>query len=539
MKKVFLFATLTYAFLFSHGQDAVAPLSKQAAKGYLYLSDYTNDKLTVTFKMPVKKKSNEVLYEQYVFDNGMKFQGKNPVSYDKEEKPDRTNKSLRAYVGGSTSFNVLSQKLRINREEWEETWNNSRQRYEYKKRIKSETVKLKKDSERYYGHASYRNYDNGGLLVVVAYDAPKKSDGRLFSVLNISTDLDVEEAAVTSAPGYSLVYTDRLENDNVYLIMAPPSGSEYVYAEYTPNGKEVFKNTFIAPSPNTLIFKHAEYDGMVYFIALSRNGKDNYPKVFEDYAPIPSPGYSNAANYQQDKYEKKAFNREAQNFHLLKFNEGKMIFSGTTPVKDFASRLKTPPGQKKGSAYQGKKFDMQESFVTSSGEFLLAGQISKRVTIKSKSKGSMFGDPVVKDSYLDIICFHFDSEGKLKAQYAVNKLINDKKSKIFPMKHNFISSADGNTVYWEVMEVKGAQGYSDFMEAYHGRLSYTGHYFPKVAKINTGSATITDFDVFKGKGKYLLYTNNSLVWDKTGRTRYYVARDKKFQNIFVSKYEMP
>ncbi len=539
MKKVFLLTTMIFVFLLSYGQDAVTPLSKQAAKGYLYQSDYDQDKLTVTFKMPVNKRSKEVLYEQYVFDNGLKFQGKSPVSFDKEEKSDRTNKSLRAYVGGSTSFTVMSQKLRVNREEWEETWNNARQRYEYKKRIKSETVKLKKDSERYFGHASYRNYNNGGLLVVVAYDAPKKSDGRLFSVLNISTDLDVEDIPVTTEPGYSLVYTDRLENDNIYLILAPPSGSEYVYAEYSPTGKEVAKNTFSAPSPNTLIFKHAEYNGMIYFIALSRNEKDNYSKVFEDYAPIPSPGYSNAANYQQDKYEKKAFNREAKNFHLLKFQQGRMIFSNTTPVNEFASKLKSPPGQKKGNAYKGKKFDIQKSYVTPSGEFLLAGQISKRVTIKSKSKGSMFGDPVVKDSYEDIFCFHFDSNGKLKAQYAVNKLINDKKSKIFPMMHNFISSADGNTVYWEVMEVKGAQGYSDFMEAYHGRLSYTGHYFPKVAKINTGNATISDFEVFKGKGKYLLYSNNSLVWDKNGRTRYYVARDKKFQNIFVSKYEMP
>jgi hypothetical protein len=538
MKKLILLCLIIATIVhFSYAQEAVTKLSPKASKGFLYLSTYDGDNLAITYKMPVKKRSKEVLYEQYLFDSKLGFKGANPVSFEKEEKPDRTNGYLRAYVGGNTSFNVLSMKLRVNKEEWEERWNMARQQYEYARRLSSTTVKLKKDIEHYLGHASYSN-DNGELIVVVAHDAPNKSEGRMFSLLKVDMNLDVKEIPVTTQPGYSLVYTDVLENGNIYVILAPATGSDYLYAEYTNQGDEVVKNNFQAPSPNTLIFKHAERDGMLYFIGLSRNSHDPYPKVFDDYAPIYSPGYSNAANYQQDKYEKKAFNKEAENFHLLKFDSGKLLYASTTPTNGFAYKLKTPPSQKKGSAYKGRRIEMQEFIVTPSGEFLMAGQLTKRKMLKTSNK-SMFGDAQIVNTYLDIVCFHFDAQGNLKAQYAVDKMLNDKKSEIFQIGHNFIASADGKTVYWEMLEVKGTEGYGSFMDAYHGKPSFYAHYFPRIAKINIADASVSNFDVMGGKGKYLLYRNNSLVWDNASRTRYYVGHDKKYKNLFVGKYEMP
>lgn len=538
MKKVIVLCLFVVtSFYYGFAQEAVTKLSSKAAKGFLYLSDYDGNNLAVTYKMPVKKRSKEVLYEQYLFDKALTYKGTNPVSFEKEEKPDRTAGSLRAYVGGNTSFNVMSMKLKVNKEEWEERWNMARQRYEYGKRLSSTTVKLKKDIERYLGHASYSG-ENEELIVVAAYDAPRKSDGRMFSLLKIDMDLDVQEIPVTTDPGYSLVYTDVLNNGNIYLVLAPATGNNYLYAEYTNKGKEVVKNNFEAPSPNTLIFMHTEREGNLYFIGLSRNSHDPYPKVFDDYAPIFSPGYPNAANYQQDKYEKKGFNKEAENFHLMKFDAGRLLYASTTSVSKFASQVKTPPSQKKGTPYKGKRIEMQEFYVTPSGEFLMAGQLTKKKFIKTSNK-AMFGDAQIVTMYLDMVCFHFDAQGNLKAQYAVDKMLNDKKSEVFQIMHNFIASSDGNTVYWEVLEVKGTEGYADFIDAYNGRPSFYGHYFPRIAKINTTQATISNFDVIGGKGKYLLYKNNSLVWDNSGRTRYYVGHDKKYKNLFVGKYEMP
>lgn len=543
MKKILLLSLLLVLTYSNYAQETVTKLSPKAAKGYLYLTSLDADKLAVTYKMPVKKRSKEVLYEQYLFDNSLKFNGVNPVSFEKEEKPDRTNESLRAYVGGNTSFNVMSMKLKVNKEEWEENWNMAQQKYVYGKRINSTTVKLKKDVERYLGHASYSN-DKEGLIIVAAYDAPRKSDGRMFSLLKIGMDLDVDEIPVTTDPGYSLVYTDVLNNGNIYLILAPSTGNNYLYAEYSRKGEEIIKNNFEAPSPNTLIFKHAEREGSLYFIGLSRNKQDPYPKVFDDYAPIYSPGFSNAAsssapNYQQDKYEKKGFNKEAENFHLLKFDNGKLIYASTTPVSGFASKVKTTPSQKKGTSYKGKRIEMQEFYVTPSGEFLMAGQLTKNKFMKTNNKAT-FGNAQIFTMYLDMVCFHFDAQGNLKAQYAVDKMLNDKKSQVFQIQHNFIPSADDNIVYWEVLEVKGIEGYANFYDAYNGRPTFNGHYFPRIAKINVNNATLSNFDVLGGgKGKYLLYKNNSLVWDGASRARYYVGHDKKYKNMYVGKYNMP
>lgn len=92
-----------------------------------------------------------------------------------------------------------------------------------------------------------------------------------------------------------------------------------------------------------------------------------------------------------------------------------------------------------------------------------------------------------------------------------------------------------------MLEVKGAEGYADFNDAYYGNVTYYAHYFPRVAKLNISDATVSKFELIgDAKGKYLLYnSDNALVWDAASRSRFYIGRDKKFKTLFVGKYAMP
>ena len=60
-------------------------------------------------------------------------------------KEDIERTSFYAYVGGSSSFDALSMKLKINKRVQLKKWNYEKQRYEVKKTLSDETIKPKND----------------------------------------------------------------------------------------------------------------------------------------------------------------------------------------------------------------------------------------------------------------------------------------------------------------------------------------------------------------------------------------------------------
>lgn len=515
-------------------KENTTPLSKNSLKGALLSAELNSESknLAVVYQIPAKKKTLPDIYEQYTFDKDLNFTGLKEIPSPKEDiiiLPVRDRRRLIVYVGGVTSFDVLSMKLKILQMSWKEEWNPKKQGYdEVKKSFNEQLIKPKGDMGRFYGHQYYEN--GTGVLVIAAYDAPQKSKGRLFSLLNVDWEGDFVEIPVTENEGTHLVTCGQLENSDIFMILAPREGNEYIFAQYDLQGKEVFKSTFIAPSSNLLITEFVENDDQLYFIGLSKNDSDPFHKVFEDYAPIQGRGITTAANYQQDKYEKRLYNTTASTFHILKFENGNLVGAGNTSISTFSSKIKTPPSQKAKHRYKGDKFDMQAFYVAPNGEFLMAGQTTKRKIIK---------EDVVR-LYSDIICFHFDSEANLKAQYVVQKVLKSNKDDIrFPMMHQFTASANGEHVYWEAFEAKSTKGYASGWDAFNKVSTVYANYFPKVAKIDLNKAEISDFIPIGGKkGKHFLYNRNALIWDDATKTRYYIGRDDKFKKLFVAKYKM-
>jgi len=530
---VFAFFSLTTSVQAQKIAETYQDLTKAARKGMLVNAVLTDEgNIRLTYKMKIDKKSDEVAYEDYVFDPALSFKGVQPSKNTKDTHPDKTVTTLSAYVGGSNSFNVLSMSLKLQKETWERLWDYDKQSYKWGKRLSKEEVKPRNSDSKYKGFASFANDDEGSVSVLASYEQDK-DDNDQFVLLYVTNDLNVKETKLPLQGSYSLVYCDSRNNGNIFALFAPNKGMSdtrmYKFIECTPKGDVVSNTDFTAPSTNTLIMGHREIEDALYFVAGSTKSNDAYNQEFTSYAPISNPGYSTSANKQMDKYEKKLFGTEFANIHFLKVANGKLAFASTTPVKEFKSKVVTPPSQKKAHPYEGKRFYINNMSITPAGEILVTGQLQAKKIVN--------GGNDIEYRYYDFVCLHFNKDGSLKAQYNVEKMMDDSKSEMFSSPQSFVFSPDGNTAYWEIKEVKGAKGYSSFVDAYLGNTTFTAHYFPRIATINLANAKVSDFTVFANKGKFLLYRYNNAVMDEKNKTVYYIGHDEDYEKIWVGKYQ--
>lgn len=507
-------------------------LSKNAQKGLLNYSDIgKNGDLVFTYKMKTDKKSDMVNYEDYVFDADLNFKGIEPDKKQKEQRPNQTITSLSAFVGGGNSFNVLSMKLTLQKEEWEKIWDYGQQRYQWGKRLSKEVVKPKNSEGKYKAYASYPNDDEGSVFIIASSDTDDKDNRTQYLGLYVNSSLDHKETLFPVKGNYALVYCGQLSSKNIFAILAPNKGeantSAYVYIEFSDKGELIYNASFNAPAPAMAVMDYQEKDGALYLVAGSAKKAPAYNTVFESYAPIYNPGYTTSANAQMDKYEKKIYKQEFENLHLLKFEQGQMLFAGTSPINQFKSLVKTPPSQKKSTPYEGRKLVIENFTVAPNGDFLLAGQLEDKKIIN--------GGSTIQHYYYDIVCLHFDSRGNLKAQYAVEKINDDKKSEMFQSRQNFYVSSDAKTLYWEILEVKGSKGYDSFIDAFNGDATIIANYYPRIAKIDLQNTSLSDFNVFGNKGKFLLYRYHTDLYNEKTKTRYYVGHDEDYKKIWVGK----
>ena len=170
-------------------KEVVQPLSNKATKGYLDDVTFEDGNINVLYKISGDKKKDELFYEKYVFDKDLKFVETKPANEPKvESKPDRERKYLSAWVGGTTSFDVLSMKLRVNVRNQKEVWNYKRQRYVREKVLSNETVKLKNENgHAYYGVEKFAGGAND-ILVLAYYETKDKANPRQYVWLTINFD---------------------------------------------------------------------------------------------------------------------------------------------------------------------------------------------------------------------------------------------------------------------------------------------------------------------------------------------------------------
>lgn len=514
-------------------KETVQPLTAKSMKGYVYdISKDAAGNSNITYKMKLDKKSEDISFEKYSFDKDIKFISTTDVQETKEQKADIERTYLYAYVGGTSSFDVNSMKLKLSKVVKLITWNHEKQTYIFKKTISSESVKPKNDAGKvYYGFASYNSEDaaKNDVFIIAKTESKIKTEADKFFILMLNDKLELTETPLDLNGSYTLVFCEQVKNENVVMILAPKEGAadatKYVYYQFDITGKLIDKVTFNSPASALLVTAAIEKEGNIYFCGSSTKTNEPYEEVFKEYGPIYNPGNTPGGNNLMDIKWRKGLDEKMENFHLLKFSGSKMEFASTTPVKDFKTKFKTAPDDKGASSYTGKQFFIETFSITAAEEYLIAGQLKGSVSM---------GTGVSADSYEDIVCFHFDKTGNLKAQFGIGKMNSDKKSEIFAMTQRFYPSSDGKSMYWELMEVKGTKGYEDFVSAYLGVPKFYPLYYPRIVKIDLGASSMGAVKVM-GEEKYFLRRDFTSKFDKSENSITYVGHDEDWKKIWLGK----
>ena len=523
------FLLLQQSTLAQAPKETTQALSKPAKKGWLESATLTeNGEIIINYSMKIDKKSDQLSYEDYLFDKDLNFKGVQPGKENKETKPDYKGAAYWAYAGGTNSFNINSQKLSLMKGEAIFSWDYKRQRYEMSRRLSFDKIKMRNGEDRYDGYAAFSYKDEA--FIIASYDPGGKEVKEQFVALYADNNLNVKETPVTTGGNYSLVYFGSRNSGNFFVIMAPknkmPDTKQYVYAEFTDKAELVKRTNFTSPSPNMMIMDYSEVNDDLYLVGGSVKGNDTFEDEFTDYAIIENPGMG--ITRQAQKYNDVIFKKDLDNFHLLKLKDGELEFAGTTPIKNFDDKVIAPPGQKKKHTYDGKSLYVSTFKVTASGEYLIGAQLmDKDFNLKTKS---------LLLKYKDIVGLYFDGKGQLKAQYAVEKMNDDTKSEIFDCRQSFVIAPDSKSAYWEIMEVKGSKGYASYWDAVADNISYTPHYFPRIAKIDLTTNSLSEFEVLAGGGKFLVYTKNGRVIDESTNTAFYIGHDDEFEKLWIGKY---
>ena len=535
MRHLSLLSLFIFALVFgASAQETVHDLSKKAYKGFLYDVQSENNALSITYKIPGEKKNTDALFETYSFDRNNTFLKVESSSASKEVKPDITSTYYYAYVGGTTSFDVLSMKLKLNRKAVVKTWSHEKQAYVTSKVLTDEVIKPKNDNGKYKGYASFitpaANDEADDLFVLAGNESKDKKQGTAFFVLNINSDLDIRETPVDLNGSHTLIYCDQLpETKDVVAVFAPDKGAgdpgTYTYFRFSQKGEFKSKTDFKSPSNNLLIMNATEAMGSVFFCGTSTKSDETYAETFSEFASIFNPGYTQDGNNKVDAKWQKNANEKMASFHLLKFTDGKLDFASTTPVDIFKSKFIA--SGKGATAYKGRKFLIERFYVTGNQEYLVAGQLTG-------STNMGMGNPV--KTYEDLVCLYFDKAGQLKTQFGVGKVNNDKKSEIFDILQNFYPGKDGKSIYWEIREVKGVKGHQSFLSAYSGGSpSLYAVYFPRVARLDLSSSTISEVKTLGGE-KFYLRRDFPSHFNKDENSITYIGHDEDFKKLWLAKY---
>jgi hypothetical protein len=213
----------------------------------------------------------------------------------------------------------------------------------------------------------------------------------------------------------------------------------------------------------------------------------------------------------------------------MKISNGKIEWQKEYPIKEMEKFAQKAPNQKKPIVYDGRSLDIQKFKILSNGDMLVSGQTCGRVSL---GLGNGF------KAYKKLICFHLDKSGNMRAQYgAAPESLGEKENTIFPMKQDFILSADGNTIYWMVLENESQEGYDGFSDAMNGRKTWWARYYPSMVKIDATKATLSNIEEL-GSRKYYLNKRTPFVYSPENKNILFVGRDLKNKTLWLCRYQL-
>ncbi len=393
----------------------------------------------------------------------------------------------------------------------------------YRKKIKVlEKLKPKSEDGLSYQYMSHYEDEVNGHAYILVGEKEKISKNmdpnRMYTKLHLlKFNIELEllgDLPITFEHPQSLALTKGLpvmndDPDNpgfgdMTFIMAPlgakglnsdPNKGNFTYIRVNQEMKLIDRVSFDSPSPgwkiDEIIFD-AETDA-VHVYGPSAEGKDKY--------------WAQAINVKKFKA-----------VQLMKVNDHKMEYITSTNLDQFELLLKTPPSQKKSPAYEGKKFQVASYSKTSNNDFLVLGQ---NYTVKDN----------VGKQFNDILGFHFNNKGEMKAQYGVDTYETNDIAKSNGAPQSLIESANGENLYWIMNEIDGL--------APSGRLLT----YARIGKIDLKSEKggVSDFITLGGEAKkvtYFLDQKFPYLQTSKGNTVVFFGSDKKGKNIWFCRVNL-
>jgi len=517
-----LFFTLIFLTLLHFAQaqklskEATHEISKKANKGYLYEPKVDEAKKEITLTYVTKATGRFAKFEAYKFDMDFNFK-----TMEESEVPLEKIKGYKADKGEEYSFDAVTVEanmmgtLILKRKVYKKKWNWFWGGYDTKISF-GEKIKPKSEDGGKFQYVGHAEQPESGNILIFAGDKGKgmgdmikmtteihvlRFDSELNKVADNLLKFDFPQTLVAAS-------TDDQDEDadtdsDVLLLFAPmggkgfknsadPDATNYTYVRVGADGsiKERIKVQSKTGIFNGNMFVTVGDD--VLIMGATNEKTDDY---FNEKFAAP-------ANQRDAEIEK----FKAKGFQVVKISKGKVAFVSNNTLEDFDKKSQSPPSQKKNPEYTGRKFKIADIKIISNGDILLAGQKYTKSkggghVVKFGNLGSVGGNASGTE-YEDIIMMHFGSDGVLRASYGVRREENDKDAKMSPNNQLIMESADGKSVYWTIMEMKGWKQEKELGESKYKFLMY-----PNVTKIDVPNAKIGDF-VQMGQGKSDYFVNN-------------------------------
>jgi hypothetical protein len=495
-------------------KEGTHEISKKANKGYLYEPKVDEAKNEMTMTYVTKASGRFARFETYTFDLDFNFKGMKesevPLEKIKGYKADKGEEyTLNSFSVSANLLGTLVLQRKIVTRKWNWFWGG----YDTKVKLADKLKPKTDDGEKltYFCHAEQ---DETESVLIVCGPRDMKNAPKMYSEIHfLRYDKEMNKLGDNvlnfDYPQYVVSASIDNESDN-------DSQDDYLFlfAPVTVAGKKAAD-----PDPTNYTFVRVSYDGTVKekipfkskagifngnmfittndgVVILGAVGKDNdyFNEKFGDFKAL-----SEARESAEEEFK-------AKGFQVVKIKNGKIEYVTITTLDDFENKVKTPPGQKKAPEYTGKRFKVSEIKMTPGGDIFIAGQKFKKGkdgghVVKFGGLGSMGGGGT-GPQYEDIIMMHFGNDGNLKAAYGVRREENDKDAKASPNNQMLVTSNDGKSLYWMIMEMKGVKEEKELGDSKYKFLIY-----PNVTKVDIANASLTEFVQF-GQGKSDYFLNN-------------------------------
>lgn len=432
---------------------------------------------------------------------------------------------------------------------------------------KTERTKIKgENEERIYLYDHVVNTESGEAYLLVGLKAEKGTKdkyqhARKFQIVKITNELeavfmeeisfDYNMAISFKSIQYKAGYApnDELEVDDIfngklYMVFSPiktPLGKKF----NSPTGGE---NTMVVVDENGKIETKIDYTtettGWVIEAMVASSTGDLF-----FYGPAKDEVYVNKVMPTNSPLTSRSEVKDIKwkNFQVMKITNNNLVWIKSTELDEFEEKAVAPPSQKQMPIYKGKKFVKTVVYVTPSGELIIGGQNYTMKNIPDPNSNVEGAKIKVIDQYKDLVMFHFDNKGSLKATYGVRRDKMNKYSKSMVTPQDVYMGPDGQSVYWVYGEIKGMRkGFEMggiFEVAGVGTISKRKLlYYPAVAQIDLRAGTVNDFISLgadsEGKQKY--YTNPSFpqLLAPNGSSLTFVGEDKKGSLIWLGRMNL-